>query len=195
MAIRVYLMPIVGTGMGSSDPRRPKYVNTFLSFTWDMVDYGLEPVCLVGITDVSPAIHTSLTSNPDVTALPADLTQNIGAQLTLVQNALSAMNIPEDWVKVGFSYVQVLRVVALVFLFMQRLHATLPGVRLFDTGVTLATRINQLPANVKTALATTATSLGFDTNGLTGPTTLRVALKAMADQFPTIEVNAFGTVL
>lgn len=188
MSFRIYLMPIGGAGT-RQDPRKPKYASSFDGTGYTMMDYGLEPVCLVEVENISAGAHNIVAANPDVTALPIDLSQTIGAQLTVVQNTLAGLNIPENWVQAGFSYLQVLRVVVLVFQFMQRLHGLLPNARLFDTGVTLATRINQLPANVRTALNAAATSFGFDTAGLTGTTTLRQALKAMADQFPSIEVN------
>jgi hypothetical protein len=194
MAVRIYLMPIIG-GTGFPDPRRPKYLTTFAGFTWEMLDYGFEPACIVGVHDIDPGTHNTLAANADVSALPADLTQQIGAQLTPVQNAVSALNIPEDWIQSTFTYMQVLRVVVLVFLFMQRFHGTLPNVRIFGGAVTLATQINQLPANVRAALATSATSLGFNTAGLGGTTTLRAALKTMANQFSTIKINAFGSTL
>lgn len=184
MAIRVYLMPIV---LDEKSHRVPKYKALFQA-DWSMMDYGFEPVCLVGVENISAANHTAVVANGDVTALPADLTQQIGAQLTLVQNALAGLNIPENWVQSTHTYLQVLRVVALVFQFSQRLNSTLPNVRLFDTGITLATRVNQLPSNVRTALSDAATSLGFNTAGLGGNTTLRTALKNMADQFSSIEV-------
>lgn len=191
MAVRIYLMPIIG-GTGFTDPRRPKYMTTFPAFTWAMMDCGFEPVAIVGVQDIDVGTHATLVANLDVTALPANLSQQIGAQLTAVQTAVAALNIPEDWIQSTFTYLQVLRVVALMFLFMQRLYGTLPNVRLFGGTVTLATTISQLPANVRTALSTAATSLGFDTAGLTGATTLRAALKAMADQFQSIDINAFG---
>lgn len=184
MSIRIYLMPIA---LDEKGHRGPKYKALFHA-DWTMMDYGFDPVCLVGVENIAVDDHTAVVANGDVTALPADLTQQIGAQLALVQNALAGLNIPENWVQSTHTYLQVLRVVALVFQFAQRLNGALPNVRLFDTGVTLATRINQLPANVRTALSDAATSLGFSTAGLTGSSTLRVALKNMADQFSSIEV-------
>lgn len=195
MAVRVYLMPIIGTGAGSTDPRRPKYVTTFASFAWDLVDYGFEPVCFVGVQNIDAPTHAALVANADVTAMPVDLTTAIGAQLTLVKNTVAGFNIPENWILGTHTYNQVLRVCLLIFLFMQRFHATLPNTLIFTGGITLASTISQLPVATRTALSTTATSLGFSTAGLTGATTLRTALKALADQFPTIEVQAFSSTL
>lgn len=187
MAIRIYLMPIAGAGT-SADPRAPKYSSLFGGANWTMMDYGPEPVCIVGVENIGGAAHSAVVANADVTAAPADLTQQIGGQLTAVQAALDSLNIPSNWITSGMTYARVLRILVFVFLFLQRLNGLLPGVRVFGGGVTLATRINQLPANIRTALSDTATSFGFDTSALTGVPTLRVALKGVADQFPDVEM-------
>ncbi|SRR6266446_3267397 len=182
----IYLLPMIGTGV-DHDPRRPAYIATDAPNTdYSLMDYGPEPVCLVFMNtsltqDIALKLHT------DIFALPSDIDQTIGAQLILVQNALSAFNIPEDWVQAGFTYRQVLRVVALTFQFMQRFSA-FQSVSLFINGVTLSTRFNQLPADVRTALQATATDLGFDTSGISGTTTLRVIMKNLADQSNIVEV-------
>lgn len=183
MPTRIYLMPLIGTGT-LQDGRAPKYMSLFDGDDITMSDYGLEPVCLVAVSNISTAAHNSVVANADVTALPADLTQIIGGQLTAVQTALASINLPGDWVQSGFTYLQVLRVVLLIFKFAQRLNPVLRTTRLFGGGVNLSTQINQLSAPVRTALGSAATSLGFDTSSLAGATTLRAALKAMADQFP-----------
>lgn len=189
-------MPMIGTGAGFSDPRRPKYVETLAGFVWDLVDYGPEPACFVGVQDIDSETHAALIENADVAALPADLTQQIGTQLAVVQKVVSEFNIPEHWIKATLTYLQVLRVILLMFLFMQRLHGSLPSGRIFSSDeVTLATPINQLPMAVRTAWTAAATSLGFDIAGLAEAATLRVALRSMADQFSTMKINAFGTTL
>ncbi len=135
----------------------------------------------------SLAQHLLLIAHADVVALPANLDQQIGAQQAVVQNALQTLNIPENWVQSSFTYRQVLRVVALIFQFMQRLNFVTVD-RLFGSGITLSTRFNQLPQAMRQQLIAAANSLGYDTSSLSGTNTLRSILKTLADQSNLLEV-------
>jgi hypothetical protein len=58
--------------------------------------------------------------------------------------------------------------------------------RLFASGVTLDTRLNQLTATQRQRLSAVADDLGLDSSGVTNTMTLRQVLKLIADQLPDI---------
>jgi hypothetical protein len=193
--MRIYLMPIAIIPIPiAASARQPKYVADFGVATWGMMDYGDEPICLCAV-EADAALHATLTAHADVTALPADITQAIGAgPLTAVTNALDALNIPSNWILSTHTYRQVLRVVCLVFQFHQRLQGLGFG-RIFTAGVTLSTQFNQLAVGVRNNMIAAAQSLNFDTSGLTGASTLRAILKSLADQFNIPQVFFGANVL
>jgi hypothetical protein len=87
----------------------------------------------------------------------------------------------------------VLRVVAALFQFHQRYQATSgTSASLFAGGLTLSSTFSSLPASVRTALRNAAISLGYDTSSLTGASTLRQCLKAMADQWRAVDTIYLG---
>lgn len=191
MAVNVYLMPAGTDDIGG---RAPKYFTTISPTPMVAMDYGDEPVFLVAVKDVPPAVHTALAGFSDVTVVP-DLQQNVGAQLATVQARLDSFNIPSQWVTSGMSYGSVCRYVAIFFLITQVLTQRLNRPRLFGGSVTLGTTWNQLPQGVRTDLLDLAAALNFDTTGMSGSTTVRQILKALADQWPSVSIPMGGLVL
>lgn len=190
MAMRFYLMPITGAGV-KGDPRRPKYTRTDLAgFDIDVMDAGNETPCLCA-ADVPDATHAILVAYADVTAVPADIDQQIGGSLTAVQAALESFHVPAGWITATLTYRSVLRTVMALFQFWQRYQA-LGGASPFGTGVTLATTFGSLPAAARTALISTAQSLGYATDSLSAGSTLRQCLKAMADQWRAVDTINLG---
>jgi hypothetical protein len=178
---RIYIMPLAD--LGPVFGRGPKYWQTYFpSLQWAMIDYGPEQVAVVRIPNVDTPTHQALALLSDVISPPEDLGQQIGAQLTQVKNALEAFNIPADWVQASHTYAQGLRLIACMFCFAQKMVA-LGATRVFPSGVTLATRFNQLTTAQKNFLLNTAIVLNFNTSILTGNSTMRQILKAMADQW------------
>lgn len=178
----LYLVPVIGDGT-KTDARRPKYVTT-LGVEWSMMDYGFQPVGLVAV-DVDDATDTAIQANADVQPLPDNLDQLIGAgALSIVQNALENRNLPSQWVTTSMSYRTLLRTLAGFFAFVQR-YATVANTTglLLGGAVTLNTTLSQLSAGARQNLRDTATSLGLDIAGLAGSTTIRAALKIIADQW------------
>jgi hypothetical protein len=58
---RVYLMPMIGGTNWMTDPRRPKYRDTYLSgLLYRSMDYGPEDVCIVAVQDPPAQIHSAL---------------------------------------------------------------------------------------------------------------------------------------
>jgi len=181
---RLYLAPVeTRTNPQGDTVRVVKYEGDFCAVSCGTMDFGFEPVMLVGAT-VDGATDATLTANADVVALPVNLDVNLtAAEVTAVQAKLEAVNIPAGWVTTSLTWRQLVRTIVAMFQFAQRYNGVAGNVRLFPTGVTLSTRWNQLSPTVQTNLTTTATSLGYSTTGLSGTTTLRTVLKNMADQW------------
>lgn len=186
MAIRFYLIPIE---IVDGNKRGPKYLKwrftenvAPLDVLWSGMDFGLEPVMLVQ-ADVTPAQHTTLSGNADVISIPANIDNNITAgALSAVKAALETLNVPAGWVTTGFTYRQVLRMVAGLFQFAQRHHGA-HSERLFSGGFNMDTQFSALPLAVRQRLIATADSLNYDTSGLSGSNTIRQILKNVADQW------------
>ena len=180
---RFYVVPVIGTGADHTDGRRPKYFDT-LGAAWSAMDYGAEPVMLVR-AEVTAAQDASLRANADVFALPVNLDVNLTTtEVTSVRTVLEALNIPaSNWVTTAVTWRQLLRTVAQMMQFLQRLNAVQGNTRLFGGTITLTTRWNQLNAAQQSALRQAASSMGFSTTALAGSSNFRAMLKAMADQW------------
>lgn len=191
MAVNVYLMPLIVSG--PKNARLPKYFASLdgLDPTW--MDYGLEPVFLVVVQDIPALTHTFLVAQSDVIVVP-DLQQTVGAQLAIVQSRLELLNIPSGWVQSSHSYGSVVRYAAIFFHLMQRMQG-MGFAKLLDGGVTLDTRFNQLTAGVQGNLVATAQSFGMDTSSLSGASTIREMLKALADQWPALSISVGGAIV
>lgn len=195
MTVRVYLMPLVTQARGRFPTVRvPKYMATLEQpgcprFT--VFPYAQEPVCLL-IADTDASIHTSLTGNSDVRALPDNLDSNVTAgNRTAVVNALEAANVPAHWIANGQTFRMVLRRLAGIFQLLTGVHAR--GFRFLQQG--LDNQISTLPLNVRQAMQDAAATLQLDTTGITGSTTLRAALATIGAQFDSRPVLACRTSL
>jgi hypothetical protein len=141
--------------------------------------YGDELVGLVAL-DVTPAQHTILTGPADVTAIPLNLDNQLGANVATVQTNLETLKIPAENLQASFTFRQVVRAVAFIFEVVQILRGKGLGL-LFGPGVTLATTLGALPQAVRDGLQEAAISKGVDYSGLTGASTLRQALRTVAN--------------
>lgn len=177
-------MPMAGAGT-THDPVQAKYADDIeaAGFKWEAFAFGAEPVCLCW-SNVGAGGDATLTAQADVVRIPDNLDANLTAgQVTAVSNWLEARNFPAGWLDTSFTVRAALRIVLGAFQFWDAYTVQAAGARLFGGSVTLATRFNQLPAANRTALVNAANALGLDTSGLSGTNTLRVMLKAMADQW------------
>lgn len=190
MALRIALVPVVGSGVSSEEARRPKYVadgGLTPMPRWAAIDYGFEPWMVVA-ADLSASHVTALQAEADVFLLPADLDALLTVgQVAAVQTALEAIPLPAEWVTTAFTWRGLLRIVLGICRFMARYtvvfaEATQLTTRVFTGGVDLTRTIGSLPLAVRTALTATATSLGLDTTGVTGATTLRGLLRTVGLQ-------------
>lgn len=197
MAINVYLMPAI-TRDSPDRPgvmeRLPKYRDEYAGQAPDFVIlYGAEDAALVALQDVPAGVHATLAGHADCTAVP-DLSQTVGGQLATVQARIEALKLPAQWVQSSDSYGSVVRVVAIVFLLMERFKG-LGKEKIFQAGITLDTRFNQLPVGVRQDLRDLGDSFGFDTSAVAGTSTLRQILKMMADQWGLLTIHTgFGSI-
>jgi hypothetical protein len=156
------------------------------------MDFGIEPSMLV-VIDLSTAEHALLAGQADVTALPADVDQQIGTQgrLDTIVAELEALNLPGNWVNVNHTYRFVLRMVTGAFRVAQRVLGILGRTegKIFGGGRTLETQYNQLPLNLRNALVQAADEMGIDYSHLTATSTLRVILRTFGQQLPTIDIG------
>jgi hypothetical protein len=176
-ACHVYFMPAVST----SDFVQPKYS---FSTSGSFIPFGGQGIYLAA-ADIGSTEDAALTANADVTAVPDNLDQQIGAgALAKIQTALENRNIPAGWLTAATTYRSALRTIVNMFKFFQKFiavtHITVPVI----TGaITLNSTFNSLSAANRQRLIDTATALSFDTSGLTGAATMRQILKAIADQY------------
>ncbi len=182
MAVRFYLVPkIFGTEPMRS--YRPAYISGFIQ-VWDAMTMGKEDVYLVG-ADVTPAEHTTISGNADVIAIPLNLdaTLNAGA-VTAAQNWMEARSLPSEWITTSHTSRDVLRVIGKICTLMQRFNGRQRR-KFFESGVTLDSQLSDLTQAQRNALLDAATSLGLDTSGATGSTTIRQALRNLCQQLPS----------
>lgn len=197
MALRLYLVPIVGAGI-KGDPRRPKYFadgSLASAPSWSGMDYGIEKWMVVS-ADLPSSDDLFVTGQPDAFAMPFDLSQPLTSQqVTNVQNKLEAINLPAGWVDTTFTWQAMLRIVLGILSFMQRFSALNGNTSLFPTGVTLGTRINQLSASAIANLQQAAADLNLSTANITGTSTIRAALKDLGTQLNGRPYNLNGLVI
>ena len=176
--IAYYLMPVSGTGT-AENPRTVKYADEMDN--WSALDYGNEPIMLVR-AGVTAAQHTSISSNADVLSAPDILTNTVGAALAQVQSKLENINIHSQWITSGMQWRTVIRGIAIMFLLAQRMQGR--GLAtLFPAGVTLNSTFSSLPLAIRTHLIDMSDSFYFDRTGITGSTTVRQILLALANQY------------
>lgn len=191
MAVRFYLVPLQlavpgGGGIAEGNYNRPKYfLEAGVSLT-DSAPYGIDNTYLVA-ADVTNVQHSAINANADVTSIPLDIDQQIGGALAAVQSALEALRIPSGWVTATMTYRFVLSIVRRIFQFLQRFSG-ISRKSIFDSGITLDSTIGQLTVNQRQALQNAADNFGLDTSTITGTTTIRQALKIVADQMPSVSM-------
>jgi len=203
MTFRLYIVPVIGNGT-RQDPRRPKYfADGSLAGQYPIaaVDYGFEPWMVVG-ADMSTSDDNFVVSQPDAFALPFDLSTNLTSQqVTNVQNKLEAINVPAGWVDTSDTWLIVVRIVLGLFEFIGRYSAIYANATgsiapsIFIAGRTLNSTFGSLPQAVQDAMIATAQSYNISTAGLTANTTLRVILKALADNFQDHQYNFSGVMI
>jgi hypothetical protein len=171
----LYLTRQQGTGT-KIDPFRAKYFPDIVpAVNWIAMPFGTAPVFLVG-SNLSVAQETTLDANSDFTIVPPLDNILTSGQVTTIQTRLENNGIPAGWVTTSFTSRQVLRIVMAMFQLCQRANISI-------VTANLDLRLNQIPVEMRTALQDAATSFGWSLTGITGSTTVRTALKLLADQW------------
>lgn len=175
MAIRYYILPTTATVVNGRTIRVPQYLDAAGVTSRSSIYFGDRPRCICA-ADVTNGQHTSLMANADVLAAPANLDNVLTAQVAnTAQTQLEALNIPAQWIAAGLTWRQVVKRLAGMFDFCQRVqgrHQLLNGVGLNDT-------VGDIPQGVRQALADAADDLGLDRSDITLATTIREALRLM----------------
>ena len=193
-ACNLYLMPV------ASGPARTRIADNFgaiVPASTAEMRWGPQGVAVV-FADVSAADDVALVARPDVFKIPATLDNTLGAAgVTTVQTALETRHIPAGWITQGMTYRQVLRTVFRMFQYFQRWRGItkINTAQIGQSGVTLDTQFQNLPAVARQGLLDAATSFDLSTAGLTATATLRTIFKNVADQMPDREIKSgCGTV-
>ena len=166
---------VAGEGAGTkADPRRPKYIPA-LGLSWTAMDYGAAPFFVVR-ADLSAAQETTLGLNADAFTVPAlDVTLN-AAQVTALQTRLEAVGIPAGWITTARTWRQVLRAIAAMCQLAQAANVSIAQANLDQT-------MSQIAVGTRNALQQAAIGMGFGIAEIQGSTTVRAALKILADQW------------
>lgn len=198
MSFRLYLVPQIGTGI-FPDGRRPKYFVDDLAVPWVGMDYGFQPVYLVG-ADLSPTDDTFVIGQADVFGFPFDLDPQLTAgQANVAEAALELFFIPANWVTASLTWRDVARTTAGMFQYMQRLNVIVGNVILLDgtSNRTLNTQWQNVPVNIQTGIRLAASQLGYNTTFIANNTQVRAIFKNFSDQWgskPFIFGGPWGTV-
>jgi hypothetical protein len=191
--MRIYIMPIL---VVNDNYRGPKYLRwrfnpEGLDVPWSAKDYGLIDACLVA-ADVTQEQHEALVAEIDVVAAPVDIDQDI-SELAIpeIQTVLEALRIPSQWVTTDYTYRDLLRMVAGLFMFAQRHHG-LWNEPLIDNVAQLDVQWNQIPLDRRQRVVDTADSFGYEYGDITGTWTVRQILRYLAVQWSDTPVHFGG---
>jgi hypothetical protein len=187
MALSLYLMPMTGTGV-PGDRRRPKYMDTILTpnaVEWYGMQYGYQPVCLLA-AEVTPEVHAQIIAMNDDYAFPAAFQttgESVGnANASLTKTLEDQYGIPAQWLTPQMPYTDVAHTIGAMFQYLQRMNGIMGNVFPF-AGSTLSDQIKTLPKATQDAMQEAAITMGFSSVGITPNTTIRNAIKLMADQW------------
>lgn len=188
MSVRMYIVPKIGDGLTPNTAFAPKYIVDLQNAQGQLIrfnarDYGMEPVFLVA-AEVTNAQHTALAANVDVVTVPQNLDALINlTALATVQQRLEDLRIPAGWVTTSHTYRDVMRITGRVMQFFGRFQVRHLRT-LFEAGITLDTRMNEMTQVQRDRIADVMASFGIDASWVTNTTTLRALLKGIADRLP-----------
>lgn len=205
--IRYYILPIeMGIDPETLLPvnaRGPKYFRwkydpdppaLLDGVAWAMMDYGLINAALL-MADVTQEQHEALVAEADVASPPQNIDQTISEiAIPQVQNVLEALRIPADWVNTTYTYRQILRMLAGLFLFAQRYHA-MHGEVLIDNQAALGLRWNQIPVARRQRVTATADELGYSYGEVQNTWLIRRILFHLAQQWGATPIYIGGVEL
>ena len=187
MAIEVFLIPMEGSGT-QADPYRAKYTRHASVNSSGAIRYAHNGVALT-LINAPQAYLDGVAGQSDVTRLAT--VANVDQQLTngLVNAAktiFESHGIPSGFINVGDTRREVLRAVAGLFLFSQRLEGRY-GSGFWQlaqsNGVTFDTQWDDFPQGLKDEFLAVRDEHGWGNLGLTGSSALREVMRAVAEQF------------
>lgn len=184
MADRAYLVPMeIDESIPARPRRRPKYFadGTFEGIGWSANDYGFEPWVLV-LADLTDKQIAILIVNTDVYAFPESLDDKLQEKdLATLQGFLENAKIPAEWIATSHSWREILRSILQIFSVGSRFTFLL-GEAAFTKGITLDSKVEDLPALDQAKLDQTAKDQGLTKDPIAPTDTLRTILKELADQ-------------
>lgn len=194
MPVRFYIVPNSvdfieehgSNGTAGYNERRAKYFKDLALIQPSIRHYGQEGYCIVAC-DLSTIDHDYVSQNADVITFPVSLdntpnTANRNAAIT----ALEARNIPAGWITAGMTWRQILRGVLKIILIIKDLNGGVEFLgRLFQNGVTMSTQFQDLPQDVRNKMIAFGNRRNLDVSSLSGASTIRQILRALAEQTPT----------
>jgi hypothetical protein len=182
MAVRTFIMPVIGDGLTIGTAFKPKYASLLGSYS--AMNFGIENSACIVVADVTTTVFNTMNSKADAVALPINLDLPFSATtVTKAKPILEAMNIPADWVATALTYRETIRILIGMFVFLQRVSGRTRDPLFRGTKVVLSVQINQLPAPVRQAMFDAARDLGLETIQLLPTDTIRMFLKTLGQQW------------
>lgn len=198
MTFRIYLMPMiekaVPTGPLPGDVRyvrAPKYEPAGPSWAIDLGEAGQDE-CLLGAYTTTEE-HLAAQNATDVLCIPEDLDNAVGGAKNVVQQELETRNMPSDWVTPATLWRDVVRRVAALALFLQRISGIMGrstgSIPKLFAGNTLD---NPVPVAFRAPAMQAAVELGIDTTGITATSTVREVFARVTSEDRGATVNFMG---
>jgi hypothetical protein len=135
-----YLVPITSQQLTIGEQttvNAPAFLADLNGATFTSIPYGSEPICILTLASVNPA----LAAEDGVYEFASDLTTQLAdADVSTLSAFLANANIPSDQIESGMTFGAALNYIASVFLVAQAL-AGASGAAIFTDGVTLDTQV------------------------------------------------------
>ena len=196
--IRFYLVPIEYGANGEVgpkyfnwrfDPDPPGIANYSMFRPYGLIEWGIVSA------EVTQTEHDALALNSDVFAPPENIDNNVGAgAMDQVKTALETMYIPTDWVDTSYTYRQLLRMVAGLFMFANA-HRAMHGEELITAQSQLDLAWSDIPLDKRQRIIATADSRGYDYSEVQPTWLVRRILKHLADKWALVPLDFNITVL
>lgn len=178
-------LPVADIPQYQAQFNQPNHYADLCSTPCEMVDYWPEPGTVYFLVRATTTAlqHTSLTAQPDVLALPANLNSNpSAAQVNNIQTILANRGVPSTWINTGLTYRQIARRLEAIFQFARKYRGLAQASTLLN-GRTLSATIGSLPAGVRSDLQSASDHFGWDRSGITTSTTIEQAITNLSSQW------------
>jgi hypothetical protein len=198
--IELFLIPmiVVGTNRFGQPHKAPKYIHDDPNVIgYSAVRYSRVSEAIVAV-EADQTTLNALAGESDVFRMADDSTIDNtinNGQRNSIRNFLEARDIPAQWVNTGDTRREIIRGLAGIFLFAQRVEGrTGEGLKesFQQAGISLDSTWSSLPQSAKDILTETADSFGWTNPGFTGSTTIREILIFMSQQFEGTPISIGG---